>query len=73
MKQLLASSTLVFHPKFYKESKLESITLEDLQANFDEVFERVEDGESFIIIVDGKEMAVLMPFDDYEEMNQKVE
>jgi len=52
---------------------LESITVENLQENCDEVFERVSDGESFIITIDGEDKAILMPYVDYEEMIQKEE
>jgi len=57
----------------YKGSKLETITIENLLENFDEVFDRVTDGESFIISEDGVDKAVLMPCADYEEMIQKEE
>lgn len=40
----------------------ERISLEDLQENIDEIFDRVEDGESFIITMDDKDVAILMPY-----------
>jgi len=45
---------------------LETISLEDFQQHFDEVMERVEDGESFIITVGGEEKAVLIPHAEYD-------
>jgi len=47
---------------------LESITLENLQENFDEVMERVSDGESFIILVEGEERCVLVPYREYNDL-----
>lgn len=47
---------------------LETIAVEDFQSNFDEVMERVEEGEVFIISVDGEEKAVLMPYTDYMDL-----
>jgi prevent-host-death family protein len=52
---------------------LETITVEDLQDNIDEVFDRVEDGEGFIITIDGIEKAVLIPYTDYEELIREKE
>jgi len=52
---------------------MDRITVEDLQANFDEVLDRVVDGESFIIVVDGEDKAILMPHTDYEDMIQEDE
>ena len=52
---------------------MERISIEELQENFDEVFERVEDGDSFIITVDGEDKAVLIPYDEYSEMVNELE
>jgi len=49
---------------------LERISIEDLQEHFDEVMDRVEDGESFIITNGGVDKAVLIPYSDYEELTQ---
>ena len=47
---------------------MERVTVEDLQENFDEIFDRVEDGESFLISVNGKDLAVIIPYDEYTEL-----
>jgi len=46
----------------------ETISLEDLKENFEEVIERVDDGEIFAITIDGKVRAVLVPYEEYKEM-----
>lgn len=38
------------------------ITIEELQEHFDEVFDRVEEGEEFIITIEGVEKAILKPY-----------
>ena len=40
---------------------LQSFTVEEFQSNFDNLIERVENGESFII-KDGNRSAVIVPF-----------
>jgi PHD/YefM family antitoxin component YafN of YafNO toxin-antitoxin module len=42
------------------------ITVEELQENFDEIFERVEDGEHFLIKTENSDL-VLIPYNDYSE------
>ena len=44
---------------------MEKFTVEEFQADFDNLLERVENGESFIITSEGKEV-VIMPAKDYE-------
>jgi prevent-host-death family protein len=44
---------------------MEKFTVEDFQEDFDNLLERVESGESFIITSEGKEV-VIMPAEDYE-------
>ena len=48
----------------YKELKeLQSFTVEEFQADFDTLMERVENGESFIIR-DGDNSAVIVPYNE---------
>ena len=44
---------------------MEKFTVEEFQEDFDNLLERVESGESFIITDEGKEV-VIMPARDYE-------
>ena len=43
--------------------ELQSFTVEEFQADFDNLIERVESGESFIIR-DGKNSAVIVPYNE---------
>jgi len=46
---------------------MERITVEQLETDFDEYFSKIEAGESFIIIeADGKDMAVMIPYEGNE-------
>jgi hypothetical protein len=50
--------------KMYQElNELQSFTVEEFQANFDNLMERVENGESFIIR-DGDNSAVIVPYNE---------
>ena len=50
--------------KMYPElSDLQRFTVEEFQANFDALIERVESGESFII-TDGERNAVIVPYNE---------
>jgi antitoxin (DNA-binding transcriptional repressor) of toxin-antitoxin stability system len=50
--------------KMYPElNQLQSFTVEDFQADFDNLMERVENGESFIIR-DGDNSAVIVPYNE---------
>ena len=43
------------------------ITVEELQENFDEIMERVEEGEHFLIrTIEDKDL-VLIPYEDYSD------
>ena len=44
---------------------MEMFTVEEFQADFDNLLERVENGESFIITDEGKEV-VIIPTEDYD-------
>ena len=44
---------------------MKKFTVEQFQEDFDNLLERVENGESFIITSEGKEV-VIMPAKDYE-------
>jgi prevent-host-death family protein len=44
---------------------MEKFTVEEFQTDFDNLLERVDNGESFIITSEGKEV-VIMPAKDYE-------
>ena len=43
------------------------LTVEEWEANFDEVFEAVENGETFIIHDEKGRAFYLMPYDQFEE------
>jgi len=45
--------------------RMEKFTVEEFQSDFDNLLERVENGESFIITDQGKEV-VIIPAKDYE-------
>jgi prevent-host-death family protein len=50
--------------KMYPEiTDLQKFTVEEFQANFDTLIERVENGESFII-TDGERNAVIVPYNE---------
>ena len=44
-------------------NQLQSFTVEEFQADFDNLIERVESGESFIIR-DGRKSAVIVPYNE---------
>jgi len=44
---------------------MEQFTVEEFQEDFDNLLERVENGETFIITDQGKEVAI-MPAEDYD-------
>ena len=46
--------------------EMESFTVEDFQKHFDELLERVENGESFLITSEYGN-AVMVPYVDYNE------
>jgi antitoxin (DNA-binding transcriptional repressor) of toxin-antitoxin stability system len=46
-----------------KLNELQSFTVEEFQADFDNLINRVEKGESFIIR-DGKKSAVIVPYNE---------
>ena len=48
------------HPEL---SELQTFTVEQFQADFDTLIERVENGESFII-TDGERNAVIVPYNE---------
>jgi len=45
--------------------RMEKFTVEEFETDFDNLLEKVENGESFIITSEGKEV-VIMPAEDYE-------
>ena len=45
----------------------QEITVEEWEANFDEVFERVSDGETFVILDEKGNSFLLMPYEVYED------
>ncbi len=50
--------------KMYPElSDLQRFTVEEFQADFDNLIERVENGESFII-TDGQKSTVIVPYNE---------
>ena len=44
---------------------MDKFTVEEFQEDFDNLLERVESGESFVITSEGKEV-VIMPAEDYD-------
>lgn len=50
-----------------KNLNMQELTIEELQEYFDDIFERVEKGESFLIRTPDNKDCVLIPFDEYEE------
>jgi prevent-host-death family protein len=44
-------------------NELQSFTVKEFQADFDNLMERVENGESFIVR-DGKKSAVIVPYNE---------
>lgn len=46
---------------------MESIEAKDLEQDFDNYLDRIENGESFIITIDGEKKAVLIPYYKYSE------
>jgi antitoxin (DNA-binding transcriptional repressor) of toxin-antitoxin stability system len=49
--------------KMQELEELQSFTVEEFQADFDNLMERVENGESFIIR-DGDNSAVIVPYNE---------
>ena len=49
--------------KMQELEELESFTVEEFQSDFDNLIERVENGESFIIR-DGENSAVIVPYNE---------
>ena len=50
--------------KMYQElNELQSFTIEEFQTDFDNLMDRVENGESFIIR-DGRKSAVIVPYNE---------
>jgi len=49
--------------KMKELENLESFTIEEFQSDFDNLMERVENGESFIIR-DGENSAVIVPYNE---------
>jgi len=49
--------------KMQELNELESFTVEEFQSNFDNLMQRVENGESFIIR-DGDNSAVIVPYNE---------
>jgi hypothetical protein len=49
--------------KMKELEELESFTVEEFQSDFDNLMERVENGESFIIR-DGENSAVIVPYNE---------
>lgn len=49
---------------------MDRISVEELQENLEEILDRVEAGESFMITVDGEDKAVILPYADYEDYKE---
>ena len=57
---------------------MEVFTIEEWEKNFDELFKRVEDGETIGIVKEDGQAAVMMPADDeivriYTEQNNEAQ
>jgi hypothetical protein len=50
---------------------LEKLTVEEFQEDFDNLLERVEGGESFIITSEQGD-AMIMPYNDYKEIDDLI-
>jgi len=48
------------------------IELDELLEQFDEIMERVENGEKFLILDNEVEKAVLLPYEEYQDMKETV-
>jgi prevent-host-death family protein len=51
---------------------MDKFTVEEFQEDFDNLLERVESGESFVITSEGKEVAI-MPAEDYDLIVDDIE
>jgi hypothetical protein len=51
---------------------MKEFTIQEFQKDFDNLLERVENGESFIITSEGKEV-VMMPANNYKYVVDKME
>ena len=54
----------ILSPRFIIFKNMEVFTIEEWEKNFDELFKRVEDGETIGIIREDGQAAVMMPADD---------
>jgi prevent-host-death family protein len=54
------------------KQRMESFTVEDFQKNFDELMERVEDGESFIITSEYGNVVMVPCEDNCEELDELI-
>ena len=54
------------------DNQFQKFTIEEFQTDFDNLLERVEDGESFIITYEGKEV-IIIPAKDYERIVDTIE
>jgi prevent-host-death family protein len=50
---------------------METLTIEELQANFEEYLDKVEAGQSFLIKSEYG-TAVLVPYEEYEEVDDLI-
>lgn len=50
---------------------MQTLTLEEVQANFDAIIDRVEKGESFVIESEHGN-AMLIPYDEYQESDDLI-
>ena len=69
------SQSTIMHDRLNK-STMEIFTVQEWEERFDELFERVENGERIGIVGDNGHAAVMMPIDDelyqiYVENNQE--
>lgn len=49
---------------------IEIFTIQEWEERFDELFSRVENGETIGVINDNDQVAVMMPADEVEEMTK---
>jgi prevent-host-death family protein len=50
---------------------MKTLTVQEVEENFDEIMSRVEKGESFVITSDAGN-AILMPYHKYEEVDDLI-
>ena len=53
-----------YNKQVFNEHPMEIFTIEEWEENFDELYKRVEEGETIGIVKEDGTAAVMMPYDD---------